>query len=355
MATSLTEPLNDPAGKLCYKNEQGPPWTNACTGVYADGMEFIPNIHHGIQPSQTYAFIEDISVGVQDVSIEAWVICYGEMASGVGAARSSFGIELSPFVGGVSPIARTGANAHLLSFNRRNSPPTVTFSVGAVGSPAGTTISADYGWHHYCLNVDRSGFARLYEDSVEIAGAATDISALAAVDFGATQVFHGMSADPSAANHYNGGAVGPCAAHVNTLLTVADMKDSIDRKSVQLTANTQAAYDWRQLRGATGWEFYTNLISDPTDADCTHISKYMTATQGPTTLTGPMHALKPGLIGCPIGPAGGVMVLDISGNGRHMIVPTAVRYGVTTPPFAGAYPVACEQANTAFGHASEFS
>lgn len=184
--------------------------------------------------------------------------------------------------------------------------------------------AADIGWHHHAVNFDRDGDMELYRDAVLGDNDAINNENIATMAFAAwvgadndlnADWFDWHDADPAVFDfgHFNG-IIGPVAVHTGagSLLTVAQMRDSMERRYVNLFARTALLFDWRQPQGVVGWDGdRANIIRGISD-----------------------YATNP--IAAPEGVDGTVIVPDLSGNDNDWILTTRPQYNPTgVTAFAG--------------------
>lgn len=177
-------------------------------------------------------------------------------------------------------------------------------------------------WHYHVVNYDRAGNMELWRDAVQ-----TDFVGINNSNLGdcAFAPWVGASNDEntwwddyhdndiSAWDNFGffNGIIGPVAAHVGTLLTAAQMRDAMERRYVNLLAQTQVLFDWRTVEGVQGW-----------DGDRTHIIRGISS-----------YATTP--IAAPEGTDGTVLIPDLSGNDNDFTLRTRPVYGTNIP---GVYP-----------------
>lgn len=171
-------------------------------------------------------------------------------------------------------------------------------------------------WHHHVVNFDRAGNMQLWRDGVQ-----TDFVAINNVNLGTAAFAPWVGTDGDEAfgwtdyhdsdlADWNGfaffnGIVGPVATHVGTLLTVGQMRDSMERRYVNLLAQTQVLFDWREPLNVQGW-----------DGDRSHIVRGISS-----------YATTP--IAAPEGNDGTIIVPDLSGNDNDWILTTRPAYNAT--------------------------
>lgn len=261
---------------------------------------FIPNCFiNGREVDGALSAVADtVPVGLSDFSMEMWAIPFGislnrdiasdEVFSLIGN-NSGFHVEGNgPVATGVlirSYFAWTGANIN------------------------GARIRMGDGWRYYVINFDRSGLMTLYMDGV--VQDTVDISAAVAWNSAAQRI-------ERACRYSAIVATGPVAYHHTTLLSGAQMRDSMRRRGVQLLATTQGAWDWRNLRGHTGWEMNPVIRAADTPPGANGWWNF-------GDLDIPNRPI-PMNWATPIGVTDEVIVPDISGNGIDLVLSTDTVY-----------------------------
>jgi hypothetical protein len=204
--------------------------------VIGDDDDFVPNIFLSGLLAGTNVNV----VGVQDFAIEVWAMPFG-----VGDAVESDHVSLHG--GG------TGGQGTIF-FNHNTGGAVVAWTVTERVTPPGGFMTGvaqvmPYGWHHYVANWDRNANCTFYIDGVAVDAVAIGAAVADNFNFNVVRLgSNGASVDSCSV------ALGPAAFHLNTLLTAAQMSDSIRRKDVQNIAQTIGLYHPRSIRGATGWE-----------------------------------------------------------------------------------------------------
>jgi hypothetical protein len=182
-------------------------------------------------------------------------------------------------------------------------------------------------WNHHVVNYDRDGNMELYRNGVDVGAFgpfAINNANLGTMAFAALvgadndvnlEWFDWHDADLTEWDfgHFNG-IIGPVAVHTGagSLLTVAQMRASMERRYVNLLATTAVLFDWRSPRLVSGW-----------DGDRTHIIRGIS-----DWATNPIAA--------PEGVDGTIVVPDLSGNGNDWILTTRPEYNSTgITAFAG--------------------
>lgn len=281
----------------------GPPDTGGggaggATPTQVGPTDFIPNI---FLAGSALGFTGTlIAIGVQDFAIEVWAMPFAvavapqashwKFHSGSGGGG---GLWFLHEVGGLGPYVRA-------SFDR---------DIPPGGFINGTDVLMPSGWHHYAANFDRNANCVVYVD-----GVAADTFAIGA---GAADVlsswirgFYNSSIPLSCSVAY-----GPVAFHINTLLALAQIRNSVRLKNVQNlgAAITQARWDARDLVGHTGWE------------------RASTSIRGGCHLCGPGVDIEiPAQYAAPIGVNGTVTVPDTSGNGESLPILTDTAYSAAS-------------------------
>jgi hypothetical protein len=165
------------------------------------------------------------------------------------------------------------------------------------------------------VNFDRDGNMELWRDGVENDNVAINNTNLGTMAFaswvgadndGGTGWEEWHDDDPTEWDfkHFNG-IIGPVAAHAGSLLTAAQMRESIERRYVRLGPTTALLLDWRSPREVQGW-----------DGDRTHIIRGISD-----------YATNP--IAAPEGTDGTIIVPDLSGNGNDWLLTTRPVYNPT--------------------------
>jgi len=247
----------------------------------------------GLEPRQNTGPLH--AIGVSDVAIEAWVHTREGSPVPGDPTEPSIGLYAADFAVPTMTIATGGGG-----------PGWPLYGWGCYRSAGGwDTVTAGElipGWHHYVANFDRNGNMTGYRDSV-LMGTQAMPDAGAPTNQG-NMYFYPLTA--LLGNAHINILVGPVALHVGTLLTTAQMADSIHRGGVQILAETQQAFFWKDIDGATGW-------------DTENISAYINW----RTLD------DNNLLAAPEGTA--VIARDSSGNGNDWTMPTAAAYTTLAP------------------------
>jgi len=301
--------------RLICANPPGP-GAGASTGVASTSVlnprSFRPNVFTGMYP-YTAANPPLIAIGVADFSYEFWHHFRRQ-------PRWPLGGNWWQFVGYCVPDWDWGCacwpEGHWLT------PGVRAFYDADIGAPPAAvttgvlTLPDPYGWHHYACNFDRSANLELFVDGLSLGTVAIDnINAgswrfYALVTNSTSVADCDVSDDPAVlppgetSQVHAFGVVGPVAAHAS-LLTPAQLRNSVRGKRVQNFATTVINWDWRNVESHTGWEIDANrIIAKATDF-----------------LTG---------VAAPLGANGTVVVPDASGNGNDYVLPTAETYGTVT-------------------------
>lgn len=282
MATSIIKPRS---------TGPGGPQRSCGRGHGAGPDQFVPNCVVNTLSSNRFDAGVTLTIGLQDYAWEGWVMPFGP------------GPDSRMHIG----LMYTGASANGLHFDMNDAGvgPYVYSSFVMVGtySVTGAKVAVTPGWHHYAVNYDRSNLATVYIDGTSVD--TVDISAWVAQNNNqAWYVSLGAGSTDTTPM-----AIGPMAFHLNTLLTTAQLADSLVNRYVQSSAATYGLWDPRYVVGPTGW-----------DSDPTHFADrlYMQGIAADQQIPIPFAA--------PEGANGTVVLPDLSGNGRDLDMVTAAAY-----------------------------
>ncbi len=264
-----------------------------------DPNSFIANCFLNCDTTTSLVAASSVTLGTQDFAAEFWGMPFGvgpnTFHQPIGLRRQGVaqqGFQIDHVDAGAGPLVQT-------NFRRL-----------VAGPITGALVAMTPGWHHYVANYDRDGLATLLIDGVS--SDTVDISAGAA-DVLADSTHEAMSASGDAACV----GVGPMAYHVNTLLTAAQIADSLARKYVQNLSQTVALWDPRFIYGHTGWTSETTAFA----------GSYMYS-QGE-------NADQPVPIpyATPFGAFGTVTIPDLSGSSNPLTVRTFATYPTAAVTF----------------------
>lgn len=283
----------------------GPP------GVVHGSFDFKPNCWAGIASRTLLAAANYpmLNVGVVNYSLEFWHRAHnvGEDPGMPASDPSSVGFWNALVWGAGTPQGPGVWRKHANGLNDRSRYRTRIAPLISVQNLAPAVSK----WRHHALNMDRAGNMTMYRDGVVVDFVGINAANIGIVPFVAW-VAEDSDVDSNWTDWHNqdgrlNGIIGPVAAHINSLLTVAQMRDSMERRYVNLLATTQLLYDWRSLDGVTGW-----------DGDKTHI---ISGISGDSTVP----------IAAPEGADGTVIVPDLSGNDNDWLLKSRASYDATIP------------------------
>ncbi len=291
-----------------------------CVGPPDLDLDFIPSTFLGMQP--WLESFPSLVVGVQDVAIELWVLHRAKNAAGFDQKNllglfTDGAVEQEPMI--ELYMSPTADNYRAVYDNNVN-PQASTFFV----PPTWTDI-----WHYLVINVDRSGNMTLYVDESSNAVALPDSGA--PQNMGTLRLHVNEMDDsflpgiPEDRNFTK--VIGPLAIHIGAgaLLTAQEMEDAYREQRVTQKSTTQLRYNWRSIRGETGWE-----------ARQTHILPGSYLAAGFTEA-----GILSRYVGRGAAPEGTAVVIpDLSGNGNDWSPPTFAEYSDDT---------VAEMARVAFG------
>lgn len=307
MSTGYTDGDGALARLVCV----GPPDAGGNAGRHSgvanpagDPADMVPNILYGAQgnvATSGYNTVPALTMGVGDFSFEMWM--KNILPSSWDTGSFYWGLFLSGTIAESIYLAPNwGAFGGVEAFYNPAG------FVGYLSDPPD-------GWFHVAANFDRNVQLELY-----INGTLQGVSALpdigAPTNWGAHDFYPGWHTAPWDDGDWPTVGMGPCAVH-QVLLTPAQMLESVRRKHVQLLGTTMAAYDWRGLRGYTGWEFDRTLMAEGVDARAGNglgtgaLRNGFPASESPA---------------CPLGALGDVVVPDLSGNGNDITMWTLPAY-----------------------------
>jgi hypothetical protein len=248
-----------------------------------------------------------IAIGAgQDLSIEIWAKSFGlgvldsfDHHGFTGTPLLFWGIRFFHNTAGAGPFVRGNLNRSIAG--------------GGGAAQDGTPVLIENGWHHYCLNTDRSANATLYAD-----GALIDTFNVAPAVGDAYTAFMRLNMTDGATAVNASMVYGPCAIHLREL-TLAEIRNSVHKKFVQnLGVNSLGVWRIKDFYGHTGWETRDDFIGSGyrlfgTVPDRPITSIAYGAPEGPTMATVPALVLGPRLP-------------DLSGNGRELQAGTRLAY-----------------------------
>lgn len=165
------------------------------------------------------------------------------------------------------------------------------------------------GWHHAAVNFTRLGNMEFFVDGISRAAVAINNTPCVPARFcpPATYTSNDPTADTNNWGLQNSPVVaGPIAAHTG-VLTQAQLESSVRGRRVNNLPTTLVNWNWRGIRGHTGWQFDMDRIIMMTWAWLDNVG-----------------------VGAPIGAPGTVVVPDVSGNGNDWVLPTLATYGTIT-------------------------
>ena len=237
------------------------------------------------------------AIGVSDVSIEAWIHRREGSPTPGDPTEPCIGLfESAPSISKVFSIY-CDSTGTICSARYSSAGGNVT------STPAWPLSELLPGWNHYVVNFTRNAVMQTYRNSVFTSEAVMP-DAGAPTNQG-NMYFYPLTTFLIGDVHINM-LVGPVALHVGTILTTAQMADSIHRGGIQLLPETQQAFFWRDIDGATSWD-----------------------TENITTAINWRTLDDNNLLAAPEGTA--VIARDSSGNGNDWTMPTAAAYTTLAP------------------------
>ena len=299
------------------------------TGYDENGIEDLdcvglrkPTVFCGMYPI-VYDYAPQIALDDVDFSWETWLKWALGPTNPTGDVPTLLGFGQedtppSPFWQDVANL-RISSNTYMMRLTYDSTP-----LVGPNEAETAFVAWTDPLWFHVVCN-----FTRLGNMSLIINTAVQDVAAMNNNDLGNRRFYpvvggigSDLTFDPSSSwdcieadyhvdwSSFIQGRIhqGPVAVH-NQLMSQAEINDSYARQTVQnIPGVTQLMWDWREIQGATGWEYDRRRIMSAIRA----------------TLSWQAMA--------PTGAAGTVTVPDLSGNGNDLTLPTATSYGMTLGP-----------------------